>query len=267
MDQRLACLDGAVMPEGEARLPVTDEGLLRGDGVFEVIRLYGGVPFALDDHLARMDRSAAGLRLELDTADVRADIDTLLAAARPGDGLVRVLVTRGGHRVTLLEDLHEPPDTTALGIVEYTPTRVLDGIKSLSYAANRLASRLAIERGFDEALLVTPHGRVLEGPTSSFFCVIEGELVTPPLGEHVLDSITRRRVRAATGAAERILARDDIARMTGAFLASTIREVQPVSRIEDHELDPSDPVVMDAARRTADLIVAEVARGPAPAAP
>ena len=53
----------------------------------------------------------------------------------------------------------------------YAPTRVLDGVKSLSYAANMLCSRMARERGFDEALLVTPHGRVLEAPTSSLFWV------------------------------------------------------------------------------------------------
>ena len=62
----LAILDGQVLPAAEALVPATDEGLLRGDGVFEVIRLYGGRPFALDDHLARIARSAANLRLELD---------------------------------------------------------------------------------------------------------------------------------------------------------------------------------------------------------
>ena len=69
--------------------------------------------------------------------------------------------------------------------------RVLDGVKSLSYAVNMLATRLARERGFDEALLVTPHGRVLELPTASFFWVADGEVRTPPLSEHILDSITR----------------------------------------------------------------------------
>ena len=81
-----------------------------------------------------------------------------------------------------------------LGIVTYAPTRVLDGVKSLSYAANMLCTRLAQERGFDEALLVTPHGRVLEAPTSTLFWVdADGALCTPPLDEHILASITRDR--------------------------------------------------------------------------
>ena len=62
----LAILDGTVLPATEATIPATDEGLLRGDGVFEVVRLYGGRAFALDDHLTRLGRSARNLRLEVD---------------------------------------------------------------------------------------------------------------------------------------------------------------------------------------------------------
>ena len=255
----LACLDGEVVPVAEARIPVTDAGLLRGDGVFEVVRLYEGVPFALGEHLARMASSSANLRLELDTGGVEADVRALLAAAGPGDGLLRLVVTRGGHRLVLLEPPPDYPPTLTLGCVEYVPTRVLDGIKSLSYGANMLATRLAKERGFDEALLVTPHGRLLEGPTSSLFLAIEGRLVTPPLSEHLLDSITRRRVLAACDVAEEPLTLDDLRRASGAALASTTREVQPVHRIETTELDLNDPVIQGAAAAVRERIASELA--------
>jgi len=260
MPELLATLDGTVMPVSEVLIPATDEGLLRGDGVFEVIRLYDGRPFALDDHLARMERSAAGLRLPLDIDAVRADVTTLLAAAQPGDAVLRLVVTRGGRRVAMIEALKELPQTLALACVTYAPTRVLDGIKSLSYGANMLCSRLAKERGFDEALLVTPHGRVLEGPTTSFFYSVDGEtLVTPPLDDHILDSITRRRVVAATGATERALAVDGLGEVREAFLASTLREVHPVRAIEAHELDPvPGPLTREAARLVRELIEAEL---------
>ena len=254
----LASLDGAVVPVEEARIPVTDEGLLRGDGVFEVVRLYGGEPFALGEHLERMARSAANLRLELDVGVVEREARALLEAASPGDGLLRLVATRGGHRLALLEPPPSYPETLALGCVEYVPTRVLDGIKSLSYGANMLAGRLARERGFDEALLVTPHGRVLEGPTSAIFVVLGGRLVTPPLDEHVLDSITRRRVLAAVDVVEQPVTLDDLRGASGAALASTTREVQPVHRIEDVELDPADPVVADAVARTRERIASEL---------
>jgi len=238
----LACLDGELIPIQRAHIPVTDEGLLRGDGVFEVVRLYRGRPFALDQHLARMSRSAANLLLPFDRAAVEQDAGSLLRAAQPGDGLLRILVTRGGRRVALLEPLPALPQTLALGRVTYAPTLVLDGVKSLSYAANMLASRLARERGFDEALLVSPQGRVLECPTSSFFWVRAGELLTPPLEHHVLASITRELIMAVTDARELPTSVEDLASAEEAFVASSVREVLPVHRIEELELSAAGPV-------------------------
>jgi len=228
----LAILDGTVMPASRGTIAITDDGLLRGDGVFEVIRLYAGVPYALDEHLERMAGSAANLRLELSPMDVRADIEALLAEAGPVDAALRFLVTRGGRRIGLVEQLKELPETIALATVAYAPTRVMDGVKSLSYAANMLTRRLAQEQGADDALLLTPHGRVLEGPTAAFFAVLRGALVTPPLSDHVLDSITRRKVMAVSDAREQVLSRDDIPAFAEAFLASTLREVHPVHAID-----------------------------------
>jgi branched-chain amino acid aminotransferase len=229
----LAILDGTVMPADEVRIPATDEGLLRGDGVFEVVRLYDGRPFALEDHLARMERSAGNMRLPFAIDAVRSDLAALLEAGRPGDGVLRVLVTRGGRRIGFIEPLPELPSTLALRTVTYSPTRILDGVKSLSYGGNMLASRLAREQGADEALLVTPHGRVLEAPTSTFFCSLNGRtLVTPPLEDHILDSITRRRLLAVCDVDERPIAADELAGVREAFLASTVREVLPVHAID-----------------------------------
>jgi branched-chain amino acid aminotransferase len=235
----LASLDGRVMPASEATIPATDEGLLRGDGVFEVIRVYDGRPFALVDHLDRMELSAANLRLpETFRAELGAEIAELLAE-RGGpefDGLLRLVLTRGGHRLLLTEPLPVPAASIRLGVIEYAPTRVLNGVKSLSYGGNMLCTRLAKERGFDEALLVTPHGRVLEAPTSSLFWVdAEGVICTPPLSEHILASITRARVMEVAEVEERVCTMDDLRAAGEAFLASTTREVQPITAIEDIE--------------------------------
>jgi branched-chain amino acid aminotransferase len=255
----LGILDGSVLPADQIQIPATDEGLLRGDGVFEVMRLYDGRPFAVDDHIERMTRSAANLMLPFDGGAIRADIETLLEAARPeGDGVVRVLVTRGGRRIGFLEPFPVLPDTLALKTITYSPTRLLDGVKSLSYGANMLATRLAEADGADEALLVTPHGRVLEAPTSSFFCSLDGRtLVTPPLEDHILDSITRRRLLLVCDIAERPIAADDLADVQEAFLASTVREVLPVHAIDGREL----PSVGGALTRDADeRVCAQIAQ-------
>ena len=236
----LACVDGSFMPSHEATIPATDEGLLRGDGVFEVIRVYDGRAFALADHLDRIERSAANLRLdEVPRRELESEIPELLSG-RGGaefDGCLRIVLTRGGHRLLLTEPLPATPERVRLGVVEYAPTRVLDGIKSLSYGANMLCGRLARERGFDEALLVTPHGRVLEAPTSTIFWVDAGGVInTPPLSEHILASITRRLVMEVADVREQPCTMDDLRAASEAFLASTTREAQSIAAIEDLEL-------------------------------
>jgi len=259
MPDELASLDGLIAPRTETSIPVTDDGFIRGDGVFEVIRVYDGVPFALDDHLIRLERSTRNLRLgwSPERAEVERDVERLLEA-RGGtdfDGCLRIVLTRGGRRLLITEPLPPMPDQVRLAYVEYCPTRILDGVKSLSYAANMLAGRIAKERGFDEALLVTPHGRVLEAPTSTIFWVAgDGTLATPPLDDHILASITRACVMEATGAEERICTKDDLAGTSEAFLASTIREVQPVAQIEEVELDGPGERTQEAAAALRDRI-------------
>jgi branched-chain amino acid aminotransferase len=240
----LASLDGAITLASEARIPATDEGLLRGDGIFEVIRVYDGRPFALEDHLKRLERSALNLRLSLDLEAVRADANRLLAHAGPGPNheLLRIVITRGGRRLLMTEPLPDTPERIRLQSITYSPTRVLDGVKSLSYAGNMLASRLARERGADEALLVTPHGRVLEAPTSSIFWVKDGDVFTPPLSDHILASITRALVVDLSGAQEQPCALDDLFGAEEAFLTSTTREVQPVAAIDKHHFPADSPV-------------------------
>src|SRR3954447_13689241 len=103
----LASVDGAIGPAAEATISVTDEGLTRGDGAFEVARLYGGRPFAMDEHYARLGRTCAGLRLSVDLDAPRSEAAALLAEAGPVEGLLRVVLTRGGRRVLTIEPL--PP--------------------------------------------------------------------------------------------------------------------------------------------------------------
>jgi branched-chain amino acid aminotransferase len=171
-----------------------------------------------------------------------------------------VVVTRGGRRLLLTEPAPPKPDGIRLGFVTYAPTRVLDGVKSLSYAGNMLCTRLAQERGFDEALLVTPHGRVLEAPTSTLFWVDRaGVLCTPPLDEHILASITRDRLFRLLDVEERPCPTDELFVASEAFLASTIREVQSIGAVEDVELDHG-PRTREAAEAFRAHVEAELAR-------
>ena len=236
-------------------VPATDEGLLRGDGVFEVMRLYAGRPFALAEHLDRLSGSAGNLRLEFDMNAVKAEAAALLGAYGERDGCLRVVVTRGGNRVMLTEPLPAIGETVSLASVTYQPTIVLDGVKSLSYAANMLAGTIAREQGADEALLVTPQGMVLEAPTSTFFWVEGDQVFTPPLADRILESITRRYVFSVTGAVERSIGLKEMLESADeAFLASTTREVQAIRRIDSFELGGPGPVTAELAGQLHDLV-------------
>ena len=249
------------MLAAKAAVPATDEGLLRGDGVFEVMRVYDGKPFALEAHLERLERSALNLRLPLNLESVRAEAARLLAHAGSGPDheLLRVVVTRGGHRILLTEPLPAARERVRLGTVTYAPTHILDGVKSLSYAANMLATRIARERGFDEALLVTPHGRVLEAPTSSIFWIKDSELFTPPLSDHILASITRALVIDTADASERSCTLDELGEADEAFLASTTREVQPVAQVDDRHFKGSGAVTARVAAAVSERVRSELA--------
>src|SRR5687768_12109839 len=244
----LASLDGVIGPAEDARIPITDEGLTRGDGAFEVARLYDGRPFAMPEHYERLARTCHGLRLEADLQALPAEVDALLEAAGPVDALLRLVLTRGGRRILTVEPLPPRPASARVSTVTYAPNRVLDGLKTLSYAGNMLAGRLAKEQGYDEALFVTPHGRVLEGPTWTFFWVAGGRLLTPPLEDRILESITRDRVMAETDAQEAVCTLDDVLGAEEAFIASSVREVMPIAAVDDIELPSAPGPVTQAAR-------------------
>ncbi|HKB51982.1 MAG TPA: aminotransferase class IV [Solirubrobacterales bacterium] len=234
----LASVDGHVTPTDEARVPMKDDGLYRGDGAFEVIRLYEGRPFALGDHLDRLERSSAMIQLEFDRIALEREIDALLAEAGGGpDGQLRLIVTRGGRRIAAIEPIPAHAETLRLATVTYCPTVILNGVKSLSYAANMQATRLAQAQGADEAVLVTPDGTVLEPPTSAIFWVSpQGTLRTPALEVGVLESITRDRLVKALHVEEGAWPVADLRAAGEAFLASTTREIQAVAAIDGSPL-------------------------------
>lgn len=218
-------------------MPLKDDGLYRGDGAFEVIRLYGGRTFALGDHLDRLHRSASAIELEFDRAALEGEIEALLAKHGDGDGQLRLIVTRGGRRLAMTEPLPPHAETVRVATVTYCPSVILNGVKSLSYAANMQSTRLAKAQGADEAVLVQPDGIVLEPPTSSIFWVSpQGTLRTSDLNAGVLASITRDRLVNALEVEEGAWPVADLRAAQEAFLASTTREIQAVAAIDGTEL-------------------------------
>jgi branched-chain amino acid aminotransferase len=240
--EELASIDGAISATREATIPLPDDGLYRGDGAFEVIRLYGGRPFALAEHLDRIERSAAAIELPVDRAAIERELEPLLFRVAGEDGQLRIVLTRAGRRILLTEPLPPWEPTLTLATVTYCPSVILTGVKSISYAANMQATRIANSRGADEALLVRPAGIVLEAPTSTIFWVTpEDEYRTPSIGVGILESITRSKLISELDVTEGEYELGDLLGASEAFLASTTREVHGVSRIDDHEFEAPGP--------------------------
>ncbi|MSO40412.1 MAG: hypothetical protein EXQ70_00665 [Solirubrobacterales bacterium] len=257
----LASIDGEIAPTAEAQVPVDDDGLRRGDGVFEVIRLYRGRCFALGEHLDRLERSAAAIELGVARPELETEIAALLERFGDDDGQLRLIVTRAGRRLAFTEALPARGETVSLAVVEYAPSIILTGVKSLSYAANMQATRIAKSRGADEAVLVRPDGIVLEPPTSTIFWVSpEGGLRTPSITSGILESITRAKVARQLHVEEGEWQVSDLHGAHEAFLASTTREVQPVSAIDGRELpEVPGPLTQEAIDAFAGVLSEELA--------
>jgi branched-chain amino acid aminotransferase len=256
----LCSIDGEIAPVAESRISILDEGFLRGDGAFEVLRLYDGEPFALDDHLDRLAHTADGIFLEWDRSAFEGEIEALVAANEDTDQALRLVLTRGGRRIAMIEQAPSFEHGLKVQSVTYQPTIVLNGLKTLSYEANMTATRIAQSRGVDEALLTLPGGRVLEAPTSTLFWANDdGMISTPKLDDRILASITRDRILKLLPVREGDFELGDVLAASEVFLASSVREVQGVSELDGVSFECPGPVTQRIAGLLSERIQAELA--------
>jgi 4-amino-4-deoxychorismate lyase len=246
-------------------VPVTDSSVIRGDGCFEVIKAYSGRPFALDAHLDRLERSAKALEIAMPDREKLVGWIEDVAAGNPDD-VIRVMVTRGSAVPGATQDpltvIFAHDWVKAEGPAKLLPVPApwhaagvdwdLAGAKVLSYAPNQSASRRAVAEGFDDALLTTIEGVMLEGPTFSVAWVVDGVLETPVLDLGILDSITRRVMLeiAADLGLDVIQGSWPLAHLQEAqevMALATTREIQPVSVVGALRF-PEGPVTADLAR-------------------
>jgi branched-chain amino acid aminotransferase len=258
----LCSIDGEIAPVAESKVSIADEGFLRGDGAFEVLRLYDGRPFALEDHLDRLDRTADGIFLNWDRSLFQKEIEALLAANEDTDEALRLVLTRGGRRIAMIEQCAAFEHGLKVQSVTYQPTIVLNGLKTLSYEANMTATRIAQSRGADEALLTLPGGRVLEAPTSTiFWATDDGVIRTPKLDDRILASITRDRILKLLPVTEDDYELADVLSASEVFLASSVREVQGVSELDGVSFECPGPVTQRIAGLMSERIQAELGGG------
>ncbi len=251
MDPRdmVAIVDGEVTTVGNVSVEVVDPGFHRGDGVFEVFQLYGDTPFALDEHLERLDRGARRLMIDYDVDALARECAEIPQLCAP-DMAIRVIVTRFGRRIVYEEPNGPFPERFGLLAIEHRVSPLMSGIKSLSYGANILAHRLAQQSGHDTALFVDADtAQVMEAPFMTFVWTVDGQLFTPPISAGILDGITRRALLEAGLCHERECQLADIDACDGAALLGSGFELRLVSNISGlvSRTFTDDPCLVEAA--------------------
>jgi branched-chain amino acid aminotransferase len=253
-------LNGALTPLEAAAISPLDHGLVVGDGVFETLRVYDGVPFAWTRHLGRLHASAQGLGLVAPAAaELRAATDAVLAANALTDARLRITVTGGvappgSRRAPVpptvfvvafgLEPVASEIDVT---IVPWTRNEggALAGLKTISYAENVRALAYVEERGAQEAIFANTQGNLCEATGSNVFLVLDGVCCTPPLTAGCLNGVTRQLIlEIGPTIGIPIEERDVPVALLGAadeaFVSSTTREVQPIASVDGKPL-PANP--------------------------
>ncbi len=226
----LAWMDGTVVPQAGATVPLADDGVLRGDAVFDAMLVRAGRTHARAWHLDRLRRSAAALEIPLPSATVLRCLADLLAAYGSHDGSLRVIVTRGGVVRGLIGPVSWPA-SLALAVVEMPWRTALSGVKTLSYAANQWAVRQARARGGDDALVVDA-GQVLELPTGAVVLVHGGRCTTPaPARLPILDSVTLRVMREVVDVTPSIPTDAELRSAEEILVISATRPGLPVHRL------------------------------------
>jgi D-alanine transaminase len=252
-------LNGDYLPLDEAKVSVLDRGFLFGDGVYEVIPVYGGKPFRLAEHLERLDNSLAGIRMTSPlSAGQWADLFGRLIQG-DHDQSIYLQITRGA---APKRDHAFPKDTPPTVFAMCSPIAPIPAsgaravtvpdirwdwchIKAVTLLANVLLRQQAVDQGCAEAILIRD-GQAIEGAASNLFAVIDGVLTTPPKGNRILPGITRdlavELARAnAVPYQERDIAADELTRAEEVWVTSSTREILPIVELDGRSVGNGTP--------------------------
>ena len=266
-------INGRLLDREHAVISVFDHGFLYGEGIYEVLRTYDGVPFLFDRHMRRLRNSASMIRLELPFSDTDIEqrfLDTVRAAGLGTDGreaYIRILVTRGVGEITydpaacpepsvvIIAKPHVEAPASAytdgvtvsmVGVLRNHPGTVNPLIKSNNLLNNALGNQEAIRKGAFEAVMRNYRGEIAECSTANIFIVKDGVALTPPIDAGLLPGITREFLfevaqEARVPMREQVLHDADLFGADECFLTSTTREIVPIVRVDDRVIGSGRP--------------------------
>lgn len=250
-------LNGQIVSADEAKISVFDRGFMRGDGLFETMRTYGGKLFKLHQHMERLDHGLELLRFSVRSSDLNleAAAEELVRVSEIDSARVRVEITRGAGGtgftthvdttptvVITVHPITEPqcgPISVIMSkIIRRDEKSPLSSVKTINYVPSIIARMEAEDAGAEDAILLNYAGNVAEGCASNIFVYRDGSLITPDLASGVLPGIIRQTVieiakDLAIPFHEKPVEPELLFSAEEVFLTSSTREVAPVSTIDN----------------------------------
>jgi branched-chain amino acid aminotransferase len=252
-------VDGTFLPADEAAIPVTDLSVLRGFGVFDFLRTYGGRPFHLHDHIERLKRSAnlLGIPFPLSPHELETLVIETLRRNHYDESNIRIILTGGTSAdgftpegnprlLIMVTPLATPPSVwyqEGAKIITIPFSRYIPDAKSINYVHAIQAMQEAKKRGAMEALYVTSDGHITECTTSNIFACMRGKLVTPDTT--ILAGITRQVILSLPELSDIMTLRDiplvDLLQADEVFIAASNKEIVPIVTIDDTVIGTGKP--------------------------
>lgn len=264
----LASVNGEIIPLKEAKVSVLDRGFLFGDGIYEVLRVYSGKPFLLEEHFTRLERSLKGLQLSCDIASLKKNAQKLLSQSQILEATLYIQVTRGVRHTRqhiFSSESPVPPGTEVLFVTSYNDeknrhfrekgARAITfpdirwgrvDLKTTNLLGNVLAAEAAKSAGVYEAIFVNEKGLVTEGSHTNVFAICNGKLRTYPLNVSVLPGVTRASVlqiakNEGVPIEEKPLTKEELLRAEEVFVSATTAEIMPIIEVDGVSFSDSAP--------------------------
>ncbi len=260
MSERIVFLNGEYLPVEQATVSVLDRGFLFGDGIYEVIPVFGLKPLRVDEHLQRLQNSLSRISLDnpFDDEAWKQIFDQLLEKNPGEDRAIYMQITRGAHPVRDLKIQSENRPTIFMMVLQVGAVDVAElekgirtvtmddfrwhacDIKSISLVANVMLREQATQSGVVDAILVR-EGYVTEGTASNFFMVKDGVLYTPPTSQYLLPGITRDLVlelakKNGISCEVRQIAESELESADEIWLTSSTREIAPIVNLNGKDV-------------------------------
>jgi len=224
-------------------LPATGGGWLMGDGAFESLRTYDSKPFALQRHLERLVETTQKMEMAPPDIPVIRKGVTELIAANPCKPFGRLRITALSDRNVVIthvpfEDNHTAVKLTKADSIQLS-TRLITGLKTISYAENSIALRKAQRMGFDDVVFENEHGQVVESALANLIWFDGQTWWTPSLTSGCLPGVTRALLIENFGVKEGFITPAALEDMKAVAITSSVREIVPVERYESKLFGPS----------------------------